>query len=112
MIPVLFVVTKSLLNNKIMSKKDIESVTNIPIFGMTGHSKRAIESSGFLKSKSSVSESFRALRANLKFLLKPVDSGGQICLVTSSIGGEGKTFTSINLASVIALSGKRLVWLA
>ena len=40
-------------------------------------------------------------------MLKPVESGGQVLLVTSSIGGEGKTFTAINLASVIALSGKK-----
>ena len=55
-----------------MSKKDIESVTNIPIFGMTGHSKEPSNLVVFSKPKSSVSESFRALRANLKFLLKKV----------------------------------------
>ena len=54
-----------------------------------------------------MSEAFRALRSNLNFLVKPVETGGQVVLVTSSIGGEGKTFTAINLASVIALSGKK-----
>ncbi len=28
-------------------------------------------------------------------------------MITSSISGEGKTFTTINLASVLALSGKK-----
>ena len=100
-------VVKDLLNNKIMGRKDIESQTNIPLLGVLGHSKLDDNLVVFSKPKSSVSEAFRALRSNLNFLLKPVESGGQIVLVTSSIGGEGKTFTAINLASVLALSGKK-----
>jgi capsular exopolysaccharide synthesis family protein len=59
----------------------------------------------FRKPKSAISESFRALRSNLNFFLQGQDTG--VFLITSSISGEGKTFTSINLASVFALSGKR-----
>ncbi|GAL81800.1 tyrosine-protein kinase Wzc [Algibacter lectus] len=35
--------------------------------------------------------------------------GSKTVLITSSISGEGKTFTAINIASVFALSGKRTV---
>ena len=107
LIPIGYVVVRDLLNTKIMSKKDIEAVTNIPMLGILGHSKQEDNLVVFSKPKSSVSEAFRALRSNLNFLLKPVEIGGQVVLVTSSIGGEGKTFTAINLASVIALSGKK-----
>ena len=107
LIPIGYVVVRDLLNTKIMSKKDIEAITNIPMLGILGHSKQEDNLVVFSKPKSSVSEAFRALRSNLNFLLKPVETGGQVVLVTSSIGGEGKTFTAINLASVIALSGKK-----
>ncbi|MBX7126547.1 MAG: CpsD/CapB family tyrosine-protein kinase, partial [Cyclobacteriaceae bacterium] len=55
--------------------------------------------------KSAIAESFRALRSNLTYFLG--ERKTPIILVTSSISGEGKTFTTINVATVIALSGKR-----
>ena len=57
------------------------------------------------KPKSAVAESFRAIRSNLNYF-----TGNQIkkvFLVTSSISGEGKTFSTINLATVFAMSGRR-----
>src|SRR5690606_7371592 len=46
-----------------------------------------------------------ALRSNLNYFAG--DKEKMVILVTSSISGGGKTFTSINLASVMVLSGKR-----
>jgi capsular exopolysaccharide synthesis family protein len=56
-----------------------------------------------------VTESFRSLRSALFYI-----SSEKKCkriLVTSSVSGEGKTFVSINLASAIALSGKKTILL-
>jgi capsular exopolysaccharide synthesis family protein len=39
------------------------------------------------------------------------DGEGKVILVTSSIGGEGKTYVSINIASVLGLSGKKTILL-
>jgi capsular exopolysaccharide synthesis family protein len=93
-----------LLNTKVQSKEDIEKMSAIPFLGGVGHSvgqTLAVKA----KPKSAVAESFRALRSNLNFFTgnKPK----QIFMVSSSISGEGKTFTTINLATVFALSGKR-----
>jgi capsular exopolysaccharide synthesis family protein len=93
-----------LLNTKVQSKEDIEKLSTIPFLGGVGHSvgqTLAVKE----KPKSAVAESFRALRSNLNFFTgnKPK----QIFMVSSSISGEGKTFTTINLATVFALSGKR-----
>jgi capsular exopolysaccharide synthesis family protein len=93
-----------LLNTKVQSKEDIEKMSAIPFLGGVGHSvgqTLAVKE----KPKSAVAESFRALRSNLNFFTgnKPK----QIFMVSSSISGEGKTFTTINLATVFALSGKR-----
>lgn len=51
-------------------------------------------------------EAFRRLRTNLKYA--QVGDVSPSLLVTSSIAGEGKTTTSINLAIVMAQSGKRV----
>jgi len=58
---------------------------------------------------SSVTESFRTIRTNFQFF----SEGGkkQIILITSSTSSEGKTFCSMNLASIFALNGHRTVLL-
>ena len=45
------------------------------------------------------------MRSNLNFLDKKKDN--KIYLVTSSVGGEGKTFIASNLAITFAKSGKK-----
>ena len=98
------------LNNKVRSRQDIERNTNIPLGGIAPHSKYESNLVVLNKPKSSVSEAFRALRSNLKFVAKPAPEGkGQVLAVTSSIGGEGKTFMAINLASVLSLGTEKVV---
>lgn len=55
--------------------------------------------------KSVLSESFRAIRSNLKF----VNPEAKTIAISSSISGEGKTFIALNLSAIIAMSGKRVV---
>ncbi|MCQ2343371.1 MAG: polysaccharide biosynthesis tyrosine autokinase [Paludibacteraceae bacterium] len=51
-----------------------------------------------------LNEAFRIVRSNLNFLLHPnVDIRRQVILVTSSVPSSGKTFISLNLASVFAM---------
>lgn len=104
-IPLLIFVLLEFSNTRIQSREDIENITSIPFIGGVGHKRMDQNLEVFAKPKSAISESFRALRSNLNFFLEGRDKG--IFLITSSISGEGKTFTSINLASVFALSGKK-----
>ncbi len=53
---------------------------------------------------SGTAEAFRALRTSL--LLSNPDAPPQVILVTSSMMQEGKTFTAINLATVLAQAGQ------
>ncbi len=53
-------------------------------------------------------EQYKLLRANLSFTLPEVD-GCAIIGVTSSMRGEGKSTTAINLSYVLAEAGKRVV---
>jgi succinoglycan biosynthesis transport protein ExoP len=52
-------------------------------------------------------EQFRQLRTQLTFT--NVDGGSQSVLVTSSVPGEGKSTTAVNLALMLAESGHRVV---
>ena len=55
-------------------------------------------------------EAYKLLRTNLMFALSDSTSeGGHIVGVTSSLRGEGKSTTTLNLASVLAEQGKRIV---
>ena len=98
------------LNTKIRSRQDVERHTSIPIAGIAPHSKYGTNLVVLNKPKSSVSEAFRALRSNIKFITKAADKGqAQVIAVTSSVGGEGKTFLSINLASVFSLGSHKVI---
>jgi len=105
--PFIFFLVVEILNNKVQSKEDIERVTSIPFIGGIGHKQ---EDSNLVvndKPKSAMAESFRALRSNLNYFTEGKDR--KVFMITSSLSGEGKTFTTINLACVFALSGKRTI---
>ena len=55
-------------------------------------------------------EAYKLLRTNLAFALSDIDEGrGYIVGLTSALRGEGKSTTTLNLASVLAEQGKRVV---
>ena len=56
--------------------------------------------------RSAVTESFRALRTNLQYLL--AKEGANVILVSSLHPQEGKSFVSANLASILAKAGKKV----
>jgi capsular exopolysaccharide synthesis family protein len=106
--PILIIIILDSLNNKVRSRKDIELMTSIPIIGGIGN----YADKGIVvieKPRSAVTESFRGLIANLNFIIEDfkdsASKSAKIVMVTSSIGGEGKTFMSSNLASAIAATG-------
>lgn len=106
--PVSFVVVRELFRTKIEDVQYLESKLKIPLLGTILQNKKS-ESNlvVFDHKKSGISESFRSLRANLKFIL-PKDK--QITLlVTSTISGEGKTFCAMNIASAYSLTGKKTI---
>jgi len=112
LIPFGFIYIKRLLNNKIERREDIEKVTKaIPIVGelpkiAKGESDLIVEND-----RSVLAESFRILTTNLQYLLVNAENEGKgyIIYTTSTVKGEGKTFTSINLAMTLANTGKKVV---
>ena len=110
LIPLLFVFAIFFINNSIQNTEDINKLTKIPLIGVIGLSKDNTNLAVFEKPKSALSESFRAIRSSLQFLYKQqkVD-GAKTLMITSSVSGEGKTFCSLNIATVFALSEKKTV---
>ncbi len=105
LIAILIIVLIEFFNNKIESKSDIESRTNIPIYGTIGKNKTGSATPVLDHPKAPITEAFRALRTNIQFILK--GNQKRIIAVSSSISGEGKSFIAANIASVIALSEKK-----
>ena len=61
--------------------------------------------------RSILAESFRVLRTNINYFkpLNKEEGEGQVIFVTSTAKGEGKTFTSVNLAITLATASKRVL---
>lgn len=105
LIPILIIVVKEFLNNKIIDKSDIEKKVTIPMLGSISRSIKDEPIPAFNRPKSPVAESFRLLKTNLQYLL--VDKQNPVISVNSTISGEGKTFCAINLSILIASSNKK-----
>ncbi|MDX2190675.1 MAG: polysaccharide biosynthesis tyrosine autokinase [Bacteroidota bacterium] len=107
LIPLLYVLFKYLTNYRIMERDDVTNICNIPFLGTIGHIPDNDNLVIINKPKSSLAESFRSIRANLSFFMP--EENQKVILITSSLSGDGKTFTSLNIASIIAISNKKIV---
>ena len=72
-------------------------------FSVTDHQKTLHKNLEF-----TATEQYKLLRTNLSFSL-PEDEGCNIIGVTSSMRGEGKSTTAINISYVLAESGKKVL---
>lgn len=106
----ILIISRYLLYNEINALEEIGQYTDAALLGIVPKYKREIPVSQLLvdkNPKSVISESFRSIRTNLQFIANENES--KLIAVTSTISGEGKTFNAINLAGVIAFSGKRVI---
>lgn len=111
-LPIVFVIIKELMNRKVISKKQLQGMTNIPILAelqqVTNAAKQAFVID--LEKRSMIGEQLRTLRTNLSFY-QPESNKCNYILITSSMSGEGKSFLSMNLARSYSIQGKRVALL-
>jgi capsular exopolysaccharide synthesis family protein len=103
---IMIITAKDFLSSKILYRKDLESLTAIPVLGeiaQNDSNENIVIKAG---KRSFIAEEFRKIRASLHFL--GINSSNKKILVTSSIPGEGKSFVSGNFAISNALSGKKV----
>lgn len=107
--PALFVLLLVLFNNKVISKEDVEMLTRLPILNMVFYNKQKVPTMTPVldKPNSPDSEAYRSLRGKLDLMTK--GKVKPVIAVSSTAPGEGKTYTSINIASSYALTRKKTV---
>ncbi|MGB4930947.1 MAG: polysaccharide biosynthesis tyrosine autokinase, partial [Chitinophagales bacterium] len=101
-----------LLHSTIIGVPDVEKSTNVPLLGaLPMYNKSKMDTPQIVVTaspKSHIAESFRAIRSNMQYFLKS-DDKGKLIVITSTVSGEGKTFTALNLANVISSAGKKVI---
>lgn len=99
-------ILRSTLDNRIRGEAELRRVTTAPLLGGIAFDQDAVSQPLLtqLTAQSPRAESFRQLRTNLKFA--NISGQAQTVLVTSSLPGEGKSTTAINLAITLAHAGQ------
>lgn len=113
-----------MLNSKVRGRKDIEKLT-IPFVGeipqhgkptknkkkLFGKKKPIDRTADIVVKKGGnniINEAFRVVRTNLEFMIPGDSQDSRVIMLTSANPGSGKTFISLNLATVLSLKGKRV----
>ncbi len=95
---------------KIEGHEDVANLTSLPIIADVAVASDTAKAKADIvvqeNKNSQMEEVFRAMRTNIQFMLK---EGEKVVAFTSSISGEGKTFTAANLSVSLALLGKKVV---
>jgi len=107
LLPMGFIYTKDLIDNKISDRKEVEKLSDIPILGEIARFENKEALQIIAGRNTIIAEHFRLIRANLQFC--NLKKENKVILVTSCKSGEGKTSFSINLGASIALTGKKVV---
>jgi capsular exopolysaccharide synthesis family protein len=108
-VSILIILLRTIFFTKIKDVEHLKELTEIPCLGLVPQVKKQDEAGVVVDAQpnSLAAEAFRNIRTNLQYA--NVGSNHKTFLVTSFSPGEGKTFTSINLATTLAKSGKKTV---
>lgn len=106
-LPSSILILRDLLDNRIREKEDIVSQTDIPIIGVIGHANDGESLFENNNSTSAFAESLRRIRTNLAFTLREKEQ--KVILISSTVSGEGKTFSAANLATIIAMNHRKVL---
>lgn len=121
-IPFAWFYLKEILDTTVRGRKDIENLS-VPFLGElpSSYKKRKFYERARITdkpedrqivvkphSRNLINEAFRVVRTNLEFM-RGKEPGGKVLMVTSFNVGSGKTFVSSNLATVLAVKGRRVI---
>lgn len=124
LVPGALIFLLEMLNTTVRGRRDLEKLT-IPFIGeipqhgkprrrrtiFSGKRKPTDRTSDIVVKKGGgnvINEAFRVIRTNLEFMTPGATEDSRVLMMTSANPGSGKTFISLNLATVLALKGKRV----
>lgn len=120
-IPTMIIFVRENMNTQIRGRKDLENL-DIPFVGEIPLSEKKKQLFAFIhKNKNEtckmvvqeanrnvINEAFRVLRTNLEFI-QDNKLSSHVIMLTSANSGSGKTFITFNLASTLAIKGKKVI---
>lgn len=104
-LPIGFILFRYFMYDYIVSRKDLDESTSIPIYGAIVSEEDKSRRWIYRDSRSVMAESFRTVKTQLSFGLKK----GNVLSVNSVIQGEGKSHVSSNIATILALGEAKVV---
>ena len=117
MLGILAVFVRRILKNGVRSSLEVERATELSVLAkIPQSSSRTLKGHSHLrhgnpfvitKPEDPVSESFRSLQTALEFSMASMEH--KVVMITGLIPGVGKSFVSLNLASLFAESGKKVL---
>lgn len=106
-----FAIFIAFIDDRVKSSFDIESVVGLPLIGIIPQIKKMEQADKaqivINNADRQVSEAFLTLHSSLR--LKDESKNAKVILTTSSIPGEGKSFTTTNLGLTFAAHGDRVI---
>lgn len=108
MLPLGVIYLLELFNNKVKSRSDLEKLSHAPVLAELPRVEKGQEELVQMNDLSPMAEAFRILITNMNFML-PKKKEGKVVFVTSTVKGEGKTFTSVNLALTLATARTKVL---
>ena len=106
-IPVVILFIREKLKFFVENKAELEKMTIVPILGEIPKSEELGNIVLHEHSTNTLAEMYRLLRTNLLFVSG--SDNRKVIIVTSSVGGEGKTFMSMNLGLSLAFLNKKVL---
>lgn len=109
-----YAVVREWLDRRIRSAEGVEKATGVSVVGAlpvetdpetAGSPLRLVDARD--TDRAATAEAFRGLRTNLQYM--SVDDPPRAIVVTSSLPGDGKSFTAVNLALTLAATGQRTI---
>lgn len=99
-------VLRTTLDNRVRGEVDLRKVTDSPLLGGISFDVKAVKHPLLTQAvpQSPRAESFRQLRTNLQFA--NISGRAKTVLITSSLPGEGKSTTAVNLAIALGQAGQ------